>query len=69
VIEQPTGTGDDDLDAAFEFLDLRIDIDTAIDGDAAQASLGSEFADGGMNLFCQLAGRCNDQGANLAAWP
>ena len=35
VVEQAAGTGDDDLDAGAQVLDLRVHAHSAVDGDAA----------------------------------
>ena len=68
VIEQPAGTGDDDIDAGAQFLDLRVQAHAAVYRAALQVCIASQFSDRYMGLFRQFACGRNNQAAYLAAW-
>ncbi len=63
MVQQAAGTGDDDIDATAELLDLGVDIDAAVEGDARKACFSSKHLKGLVNLFRQFACGGKDQGA------
>jgi hypothetical protein len=67
VIEQTTGTGNDDLDSCPQFLYLQIRAHAAVNGHALEAGLPPHAADHLMYLLYQFAGRGNDKGADCAS--
>ncbi|OPY65479.1 MAG: hypothetical protein A4E63_02967 [Syntrophorhabdus sp. PtaU1.Bin050] len=67
MIEQPAGTGYDDIDAGTQFLDLGVHAHAPVNRTACEARVPSQFPDRYMDLFRQFACGCNDQGAHFAA--
>src|SRR4030065_431750 len=67
MIQQAAGTGHGDFAPGTKFLNLRLNISTAIDGEAPESGLLSKGDDGLVDLFCQFAGWGDDQGADAAA--
>src|SRR3972149_3645786 len=67
MIQQAAGTGHGDFDAGTKFLNLRLDIYTAIDGEAPESGLLSKGDDGLIDLFRQFASWGDDQGSDAAA--
>jgi hypothetical protein len=67
VVEKPSRTGHHYLGAASELVYLGNNADSAIDGYAFKAGLPAKAVDRLMNLFCQLPGWGDNEGANMAA--
>jgi len=61
MIEQAARRGDDDIDAAFQFLALLAVANAAVDYGRAQISKASVVAKGGFDLRSELARRLQDQ--------
>lgn len=55
VVKEPTGAGNNNLCAPFQFLNLSVDVHPAVDGNASHAGLFSQAVDGIVNLFSQFA--------------
>ncbi|MNC86857.1 hypothetical protein D3C83_25430 [compost metagenome] len=64
VIEQPAGGGDENIDAAPQRLDLRIDADAAIDERRPQWKVLAVDAHALLDLRREFAGRREDQRPN-----
>jgi len=64
-ILEPAGTGDDDVDAVADGVDLRAGGDATEHGDGAQAERPGQGSDGLLDLGDQLTGGRQDQGT----WP
>ncbi|MCY1528762.1 hypothetical protein D9M68_638790 [compost metagenome] len=67
VVAETAGGGHDDLGALAQGLELRAHGRAAVDGDHVQAGhlLGVGF-EGGGDLQCEFAGRCQDQRLRLS---
>ena len=61
MIEQTTGGGDENFDAALEFGDLRLDIDAAEGAHGTQGRVYAVGLDRLEYLHCQFARRRDDQ--------
>lgn len=68
VVQKAAGTGDQDVDAALETVDLRIDADPAVGRGATQPGLAAQHAEGVVDLLGQFAGGGHDQGAQGSAF-
>ena len=67
VVEQASGCGDDDVDAAPELRDLRVDADAAEDHGGAQRHVLAVVAHALADLRGELARRRQDQRTNVPA--
>jgi hypothetical protein len=67
VVEQAARRGDDDFDAATQFLDLRIHVHAAIDAGTTQREVLGVHLDRLEHLHGQLSRGCEDQCTNLVA--
>src|SRR5438874_1879488 len=61
MIEQAARRGDDDIDAAFQFLALLAVANAAVDHGRAQIGKASIVAKGGLDLRSELSRRLQDQ--------
>ena len=66
MVEQAAGTGNDDLDAGAQFLDLGSHAHSAVDGGAAPFRVVAEVVNGIVNLLRQLTRGGDDEGADTA---
>ncbi|OFA01229.1 hypothetical protein DUPY_21870 [Duganella phyllosphaerae] len=66
VVEQAARGGDQDVDAVFQLLDLRVDADAAEDYGRVQLGVLAVGAHAFFDLGRQFAGRGQDQGADGA---
>jgi len=69
MIQEPSGAGDNHLDSPLQLVYLGVDVDAAVDGDAPDASLLPQGNDGLMDLLRQFAGRGDDEGPDMTAFP
>ncbi len=67
VVQQPARRRDDDVDAAAQFLDLRIDVHAAENRGRAQRLVLAVGAHAFLHLRREFAGRHQDQAADRAA--
>ena len=67
MIKQTTRTGDDDLHAIAQFLNLVAHAHATIDGHTPQARMMTQFTDVSVNLFGEFARGCDDQDAHMTA--
>jgi hypothetical protein len=66
VIEQPSGGGNEDIDATTQRGDLRIDADAAKDDCRIKVQIAAIGGDTLADLCCQFARGGKDKGANTA---
>ena len=66
-VEQAARRGDEDFDAATDLLDLRLDVDAAVDAEAAQGQVLAVRLDRFEHLNRQFARRCQHQDADRVA--
>jgi len=69
VIEQAARAGNDDLDAAAQFLYLRVHAHAAIYAYAPKTGLPSHSTDCFVDLLGKLAGGGDDEVSNMPASP
>src|SRR5207302_9987122 len=67
VVEQPARRGDEDVDAAPQRVDLRLDADAAIDGDRLELDVLAVGAHAVLDLRAELARRRDHQRADRMA--
>ena len=67
VVEQPARGGDEDLDAGADDLELRLDVDAAVDDGRAQLGVPAVGLDRVLDLDRELARRGEDQRAHRVA--
>ena len=65
-VEQAARRGDEDVDALFHGVDLRVLVDAAKDDGMAQAEMAAIGPEAGVDLNRELARRREDQGARAA---
>ena len=66
VVEEPPGTGNNDIMTRAQFFDLRLHSDTAIYSHASDAGVRSQLAYYFVNLFGKLAGWSENKTAQSA---
>ncbi len=66
MVKQTARTGHNNLCAPLQFGNLRIDTNTAIDGNTAQSGLLTQTVKSFVNLFGQFTGRSYDQSTDIA---
>ncbi len=64
VVEQPPRSGDEDLDAGADDLELRLDVDAAVDDGRAQLGVPAVGLDRVLDLDREFPGRGQDQRAH-----
>ena len=67
MVEQTTGTGNNNLCALSQFLNLRVNVYSAVNGNAPKAGLASEGLNGLMYLLRQFARGGDDERPHIAA--
>src|SRR3989338_3777933 len=67
MVEKTTGTGNNNLCALSQFLNLRVNVYSAVNGNAPKAGLASEGLNGLMYLLRQFARRGYDERPHIAA--
>jgi hypothetical protein len=60
VVEQTTGSGDDDVEAGAEGIHLAAITDATVKNRGAEIGKASEITDGGLDLGGEFAGRFED---------